>query len=136
MLLHRSALLRIRLLIILIAKCYWWFADVKFFDCKPSLVAAACIICATKGIRMRIDSEELLTVCKLIRADVTDVENVASKIERILSEDVSHIDVQQQSITVSKVVENSTRYEPVSKYTDLDKAKKPETPVDVQNVNF
>lgn len=112
------------------------FADVKFYDCKPSLLAAACIVCAVKGIQIRMDSEQLARVCTLINVDVADVESVASKIERTVSEEISHLNVQSPSVVVSKIVENETCYEPVTKYADSEKAKKPETPVDVQNVNF
>lgn len=86
---------------------------------------------AMVGIRIKIDSDHLQRLCSLIKANTSDVENIASKIERIVSEEMSHLNK-----PVSKMVDTDslTCYEPLTKYSD--EKKKPETPVDVQNVNF
>ena len=108
--------------------------DYELLGVKPSVIAAASIMSAMVGIRIKRDSDHLQRLCSLIKANLSDVENIATKIERIVSQEMSHLNK-----PVSKMVDSDslTCYEPLTKYSDLDnEPKKPETPVDVQNVNF
>lgn len=113
---------------------HFFVTDYEFVNVKPSVIAAASIMSAMVGIRIKIDSDHLQRLCSLIKANPSDVENIASKIERIVSEEMSHLNK-----PVSKMVDTNslTNYEPLTKYSNMEnEPKKPETPVDVQNVNF
>lgn len=106
----------------------------QFVNVKPSILAAASIMSAMAGIRIKIESDHLRSLCSIIKANRSDVENIFSKIERIVSEEASHHNKQ-----VSKMVDTNplTSYEPLTKYSNMENdPNKPETPVDVQNVNF
>lgn len=109
--------------------------DYEFLNVKPSVIAAASIMSAMVGIRIKIDSDHLKRLCSLIKANPSEVEKIASKIERIVNEEMSHLNK-----PVSKMVDSNTSltcYDPLSKYSGIEnEPKKPETPVDVQNANF
>ena len=94
------------------------------------MIAAASIICAVKGIQIRTDSDRIPRVCSVVKANVDEVKNICSQIERIVSEEISRLDAQP----VSKIAEKeNTRYEEITKKHEM---KKPETPVDVHDVKF
>jgi hypothetical protein len=95
------------------------------------VIAVASIICAANGIHIRTDSDRIRRVCSVVKANVDEVKNICSQIERIVSEEISRLDDAQP---VSKIAEKeNTCYEEITKKHEI---KKPETPVDVQNVKF
>lgn len=91
---------------------------------------------AVLGIRIQIDSDHLQRLCSLIKANTSEVENIASKIERIVSQEMSHLNKPVSNVPDADSA-SLTCCEPLTKYSDTEnKPKKPETPIDVQNVNF
>lgn len=105
---------------------YGLFADFKFFDCKPSMIAAASIICAMRGVRIRTDSDRLPCLCSVVGVNVDELKNICSQIERTIAQELSH------RVARSSGKENMC-YEEITKKHEV---KKPETPVDVQDVDF
>ncbi len=102
-----------------------------------------------KGIQIRMDSERVSRVCRVVCADVARVEAIAAKIEDAVSEEISRLNSASLSATsaaaskseAQSLPENGAEdesYETLAKYEHVDssKSKKPETPVDVQNVKF
>lgn len=96
------------------------------------MIAAASIICAMKGIQMKMDSDRVSCVCSVVKTNSVEVENIAAKIERIVSNEISHLN----ESSTSKLIDNNNYETVTTKYPNSEKSKKPETPVDVQNVNF
>lgn len=121
-------------------------------------MAAASIICAMKGIQMKMDADRISCICRLVNSSVGLVEHVASRIESAVAEEISRLNPLPtttssqhdelplksglktiEDIEIANVeAEGGSTIRKYDEDDDMDrsKSKKPETPVDVQNVKF
>lgn len=96
------------------------FTETEFLLVPPSLVAAACITAAARGLRVRMSVNDL---CALTRTPAAAAELVARHVERVLARE-------------TQPLEPRSRHPCSAKQTTADQTHLPNTPTDVQDVHF
>lgn len=86
----------------------------------PSLIAAACITAAARGLRVCMSVNEL---CALTRTPAAAAELVARHVERVLARE-------------TQPQEPRARHSQPYKHTTTEQTQLPNTPTDVQDVHF
>ncbi|KPJ01977.1 PREDICTED: G1/S-specific cyclin-D2-like [Papilio xuthus] len=96
------------------------YTETEFLLVPPSLIAAACITAAARGLRVRMSVNEL---CAMTRAPAAAAELVARHVERVLARE-------------TQPQEPRTRHLQPIKVTTPEQTQLPDTPTDVQDVHF
>uniref|UniRef100_A0A2A4JCL4 Uncharacterized protein n=1 Tax=Heliothis virescens TaxID=7102 RepID=A0A2A4JCL4_HELVI len=96
------------------------YTETEFLLVPPSLIAAACITAAARGLRVRMSVSEL---CALTRTPSAAAELVARHVERVLARE-------------TQPQEPRTRHPHPYKQTTPEQTQLPNTPTDVQDVHF
>lgn len=94
--------------------------ETEFLLVPPSLIAAACITAAARGLRVRMAVSDL---CALTRTPAAAAELVARHVERVLARE-------------TQPQEPRSRHTLSHKQTTLEQTQLPNTPTDVQDVLF
>ncbi|XP_066999557.1 G1/S-specific cyclin-D2 [Anabrus simplex] len=119
----------------LVDLCY---IEPEFIQSRPSLLAAASICAAVRGLNPACGSTVLTSVCALTRTEPKAVERIMRHIEVVLATEMASQQQQQASLgpLPGKLPSSTTPTTKVSNVTDADESRQPETPTDVQDVHF
>lgn len=98
---------------------------------KPSTIATSCIISAIKGLKVKIDCEIFRHICALTDSPVELVKEAVNRLEWIVNEEASVNKANNAKINSNCAGSNVEKNVIVT--TD---EEKPETPTDVQDVEF
>ncbi|CAH0669072.1 unnamed protein product [Spodoptera exigua] len=96
------------------------YTETEFLLVPASLIAAACITAAARGLRVRMSVSEL---CALTRTPSAAAELVARHVERVLARE-------------TQPQEPRTRHAQPYKQNTSEQTQLPDTPTDVQDVHF
>ncbi|KAF9824290.1 hypothetical protein SFRURICE_019970 [Spodoptera frugiperda] len=96
------------------------YTETEFLLVPASLIAAACITAAARGLRVRMSVSEL---CALTRTPSAAAELVARHVERVLARE-------------TQPQEPRTRHTQPYKQNTSEQTQLPDTPTDVQDVHF
>ena len=108
--------------------------ECDFMLMKPSMIATSCIISAIKGLKIKIDSNIIVQLCTLTNSEVHMVLDAVNRLEWIVAKEAS--------LSVSDVLCKAGACPPYEKIVSAsvnsgeEKPEKPETPTDVQDVDF
>ena len=94
--------------------------ETEFLLVPPSLIAAACITAAARGLRVRMSVSD---ICALTRTPSAAAELVARHVERVLARE-------------TQPQEPRPRHTLPYKQNAPDQTQLPDTPTDVQDVHF
>lgn len=110
-----------------------YVSECDFMRMKPSTIATSCIISAIKGLKIKIDCEIFRHICALTNSPVELVKEAVNLLEWIVDKEAS---VSVNNVKCSSAANNcaGANVEKIIPVTADE--EKPETPTDVQDVEF
>ena len=101
---------------------------------EPSLLAAACICSATRGLNVSSKLAVGYDLCSLTMTDMNKVEFIVKIIEEIVAKEIAEKQTQQQVANTGSCKEQYSQQP--QKLAATQNGQQPETPTDVQFIYF
>jgi hypothetical protein len=111
---------------------YGCISEPEFIQSRPSLLAAASIGAAVRGLNSPSAATALASVCALTRVDPASAERVVRHIESVVASETASL--QPLPTAGNKVSSSSSSSGKLMSVADG--SGQPETPTDVQDVHF
>lgn len=106
----------------------------EFIQSRPSVLAAASIGAAVRGLNSPSAASALTSVCLLTHVDPAAAEHVLCHIERVVASETASLQVLPPTTNNSKVANSASCSAKLMSVAD--ETGQPETPTDVQDVHF